>query len=215
MTYKLIQQHAQQADHWLIELDGLAPLAIGSHLHGPNWQACLFQQQGTRAHFLSRAPLPETPDWSDITLNAAPTIALSTDCPQLWLASGLAQAYVFDAAKRWQQQRAPKAVFCALLHTQHSFAFTPKPARFVWPLADEAIGASALLEDWGVVNRLAHPDGLPGCYEGDLVGLYQSWLAQTAADQAWQVCAFLPQTQLTALTRLSPNPITLHLQATD
>lgn len=218
MHAELLRQQRQHGDYWLIEL-ALAPTSlvpdIGTSLHWQNKQACLFQHQGNQAQFLSHAPLPEPLDWTQVRWQQHAFPPLQFDRPQLWLATGLAQAWVFAAAKRWQQHAANKAPFCALLHSEQAFSFTPKPARFVWPLADEAIGACTLLEDWGVANRLAHTDGLPGCYEGPLSALYQIWLAQQPTATPWNVYAFLPRSELTALTHISPPQMTLHLYATD
>ncbi|MDY0136713.1 MAG: hypothetical protein RBS36_06020 [Thiomicrospira sp.] len=218
MHAELIRQQPQQGDYWLIELALASPSpapAIGTSLHWQNKQACLFQHQGNRAQFLSRAPLPEPLDWTQVRWQQHACAPLQFEHPQLWLATGLAQASVFAAAKHWQQHAANKAPFCALLHSEQAFAFTPKPARFVWPLANEAIGACALLEDWGVANRLAHADGLPGCYEGQLSALYHTWLTQQPTESCWHIYAFLPHSELTALAQLSPPQMTLHLYATD
>lgn len=84
----------------------------------------------------------------------------------------------------------------ALLHSSNGFPFVVKPARFLFPeLPAEAIGASSLLEDWKINNRLASELDLPGCFEGSLAELLEHWIyahKQTAAAQKnWQVIACL------------------------
>ena len=54
--------------------------------------------------------------------------------------------------------------------------FRPGPSRLFAPhFPSHAIAALPLLEDWGVFNRIVHPNS-PGCYDGELTDL----LAQLA-----------------------------------
>ena len=63
------------------------------------------------------------------------------------------------------------------------FPFMIKPARF-WSaeMPDEAIGASSLLEDWGVMNRLATTQMIPGCFDGSLAELFKTWIEKARAN---------------------------------
>ena len=100
-----------------------------------------------------------------------------TDWPkqaQIWLADRSSLAWVLAAAKERQQAKQAGlevAPMIALLKHDPLLPLQLKPARFILDLAGSALGAVPILEDWGVVNRVAHPDGLPGCYEGELADL--------------------------------------------
>lgn len=61
-------------------------------------------------------------------------------------------------------RQAHKCSTQALLHSKSDFPFAIKPARAIWEeMPSHAIGASVLLEDWGVRNRLASEEFVPGC----------------------------------------------------
>ena len=137
-------------------------------LTASDWQACLNQTLDVSI----QSGLTDQPDWTD---------------NQLWLASGLAMAWVFDAMKRWQVSDSSKGRRLALLHSSDGFAFQPKPARYLLTIEPQAIGACTLLEDWGVPNRLASEAGLPGCLDGDLDALYQAWLAAGNEQSEWRL----------------------------
>lgn len=66
-----------------------------------------------------------------------------------------------------------------VLESTHHFPFAIKPAKFMLNslpnFAASAIGASSLLEDWGIPNRLCSPLGLPGCFDGTLDQLDAAW----------------------------------------
>lgn len=72
------------------------------------------------------------------------------------------------------------------------FPFMPKPARFWSPeMPDEAIAASSLLEDWGMVNRLASESFNAGCYQGSAQQLFDAWQQKANKPQTWQSIVLL------------------------
>lgn len=212
---KAINQQPQQGGYWLIQSEFTTALPVGSRFICDQHQAWLFQTTATSINLLSDHAVAETLSLEACDLIQGADADLRFEHPQLWLGTDLTLACVFDAAKRWQQTRTTKNRFCALLHAQHAFPFTPKPARFVWPIAAQAIGASALLEDWGIAHRLAHSEGLPGCLEGDIIALYQAWLAQCSPEETWEIHGYLPQAQCHAIRALSPPNHMLYLHASE
>ncbi len=59
-----------------------------------------------------------------------------------------------------------------ILGSSTPFPFRPHPSRLLMPeMPPEAIATLPLLEEHGIPCRLAHPDGLPGCFEGDALAL--------------------------------------------
>ncbi|WP_052501424.1 hypothetical protein [Thiomicrospira microaerophila] len=202
MQARFIDSQQQAEDYWLIQLElcepPTEPWPIGSQFRSDNNPAWLMQtatRQNLKFSLLShQAWLYQPQQILDLKL-IKPTNSVYPAQPnwqqnQLWLASDLAMAAVFDAAKRWQQAPKPKGAFIALLHAPKHFPFRVKPARFMLPLdtqASEAIGASSLLEDWGIPNRLACSEFLPGCLESTLDRLYQAWQEGQHDPQAFQV----------------------------
>lgn len=195
MQARFIDGQQQADDYWLIQLELCEPLTepwpIGSQFSSDNNQAWLMQtatRQNLKFSLLShQAWLYQPQQILDLKL-IKPTNSVYPGYPaepnwqqnQLWLASDLAMAAVFDAAKRWQLAPKPKGSFMALLHASHHFPFRIKPARFMLQLdasASYSIGAASLLEDWGIPNRLACSTGLPGCFDGSILELHQAWLA--------------------------------------
>lgn len=93
-----------------------------------------------------------------------------------------------------------------------SFPFQLKPARFWSPeMPDEAIGASMLLEDWGIVNRIASSEMLPGCFHGELNELFFEWAeavkATSGRTEPWQVIILAEQnTQHKCIEICKSNP---------
>ncbi len=87
-----------------------------------------------------------------------------------------------------------------------SMPFRAKPTQFVLDgLPPEAIAAAPVLEAKGIPSRLANPEGQPGCFEGDVVQLYQQL---PAAFHEWPVYAALPAAALARLpsARLRATP---------
>ncbi|MFO7858559.1 MAG: hypothetical protein R6V11_06510 [Ectothiorhodospiraceae bacterium] len=76
--------------------------------------------------------------------------------------------------------------------------FRLRPSRFmIEGVAPEAIAAIGALEDAGVASRVAHPEPLPGCREGDLAALAGEWLAQRSASERWQTAVAVVGTAAT------------------
>lgn len=118
----------------------------------------------------------------------------------LFLGEDDAIATVFYLARlRRQLSTREQGETFALLATDNAFPFQIKPALLMAPqLPAEAIGCSALLEDWKIGNRLASPLGLPGCYEGTLNELFNAWISaemQYPERLTWQVIACAPSHQ--------------------
>ncbi|QKI88506.1 hypothetical protein [Thiomicrorhabdus xiamenensis] len=145
----------------------------------------LFSQQvlnnRVRLQFLTQDSKPEELD-SDSAEPACLVIRTrSIPFPEaeqnvLLLGEDLFMAPLFPIAK--QRQNATGATL-ALLHAQQGFPFAVKPARFmVESTPPEAIGASALLEDWKVANRLSSESFIAGCAQMTLSEMLHYWLEQ-------------------------------------
>ncbi|WP_319380949.1 hypothetical protein [Thiomicrorhabdus sp.] len=193
-----IQQSEQQNGFYLIELkiSRSTPFDWQSSfrlLEAPDQPLSLFRQQirqnSLLLQFLSDR---KSSDRGSTTLqfkDAEKHYHIQSDAPLMLLGSGLHMATLFDLADR---RKPSDAATLALLHSQTSFAFPVKPARFIFPGSPSAaIGACPLLEDWQIPNRLASDLGLPGCYDGALPDLLQSWL-QHASAQDWQFILATP-----------------------
>lgn len=73
---------------------------------------------------------------------------------------------------------APTSAPLVLMGSEIPFPFRPRPSTIMVPnLADAAIAAMPLLEDWGIASRLATTQGYPGCFDGLVTDLARSWLA--------------------------------------
>lgn len=174
------------------------------HLEGfPDSQMALFQMpnKGTKSYrFLSRQALPEK------ILNQDKQIGLvvennqnhpfelpENDQPLMILAESGFIANAFALAKIREQQKSAATIVFLQADT---FPFMPKPARF-WAaeMPDEAIGASALLEDWGIMNRMASNNLIAGCYHGSLLELFNEWKSKTANLEAWQLTVLAEERQ--------------------
>ncbi|MBN2646394.1 MAG: hypothetical protein JXR44_01255 [Thiotrichales bacterium] len=144
-------------------------------------------------------------DWSAVRFLSAQAVTKwsepNPEQPLLLVAEGLKIAPILPLAKLRQKSQASTLV---LLHSDAGFAFAIKPARFLVNTAPpEAIGASALLEDWKIANRLSSQNFIAGCAQMTAVEMLGYWLqaqsAQigTAALANWQVrLAVSPQTAL-------------------
>ncbi|MFV8834567.1 hypothetical protein [Aquisalimonas sp.] len=63
-----------------------------------------------------------------------------------------------------------------------------RPSRFVLTGFDAgAIAGIGALEDAGIPSRVAHPAPLPGCQEGVLSTLVDTWLSAQPAQARWQL----------------------------
>ncbi|MBF6057808.1 hypothetical protein [Thiomicrorhabdus heinhorstiae] len=159
----------------------------------PQQQLALFKQQQQQNYLLlqllSDRPLNDI-KVREILVKEPPEIALPpNDTTLMMLGSGLQMVRLFGVAK---QRSSVDASTLALLHSTDTFAFPVKPARFIFPNTPAAaIGACPLLEDWKVPNRLASDQGLPGCYDGNLPELLQTWLEYSSV-QDWQFILAAP-----------------------
>jgi dihydroorotate dehydrogenase electron transfer subunit len=66
------------------------------------------------------------------------------------------------------------------------FPFRPRPSVIVVPgIPTSIIACMPLLEEWGVASRLASTLDLPGCFEGSVIALADTWLGSLSpADRA-------------------------------
>jgi len=54
--------------------------------------------------------------------------------------------------------------------------FRPQPSRYLTPMLPAHVTAALpLLDDWQIVSRIAHPDGLPGCFDAEPDALIAAW----------------------------------------
>ena len=213
LTYTInspIQQTEQINGYYLLSFSIEAEPSIEQllncrcHLEGiPDSNMALFQMpnKGTKSYrFLSRHPLPEQ------TLNAkkqtqlvvennySTTFALpENNQPLMILAEADFIANAFALAKTREHHKSAATI--VFMETD-TFPFMPKPARF-WAaeMPDEAIGASTLLEDWGIMNRMASNNLIAGCYHGSLLELFKEWKSKTANLEAWQLAVLAEEKQ--------------------
>lgn len=182
MILQFIQQTEQPNGYWLVELeqDNAQPVPFNLHLTADNSELQLFTQQSNRLQFLTTQAVslsPEsqisTPKNSQAWLFLSDLVKkLSADRPILIVASGIKIATAFYLSKALSQDFDIRTI----LHTQSAFPFQIKPARFMFPgFPAYAIGASTLLEDWQIPNRLCCNDFLPGSFEGTLSELFLEW----------------------------------------
>lgn len=86
-------------------------------------------------------------------------------------------AWLFQHRRSYQ--RGKLRAFCQF---SGKLPFRPQPSPFLTPDLPPFVTASIpLLDDWGIVSRLCHPAGLPGCF--DEPEQWQHWLAQSSAPQ--------------------------------
>jgi len=75
-----------------------------------------------------------------------------------------------------------------LLESDAAFAFAPRPSQIHMPdLPPDVIASLPLLEDWDIASRLAHPMGLPGCFDGSVMTLATLWLQALPPTQIAEV----------------------------
>ncbi len=88
---------------------------------------------------------------------------------------GMAQA-LFLAERLKQSNQTDVTV---LLGFGARIAFRPAPSHMlISSLPSHVIATMPLLEEWGIANRIASTDDIPGCYEGRLPSLARHWLEQ-------------------------------------
>ena len=65
-----------------------------------------------------------------------------------------------------------------MLQADGELPFRPVPCRTLLPGVPAGVIATLpLLNDWGVIVRIASHSGLPGCYDGEVESLAEMWLA--------------------------------------
>jgi dihydroorotate dehydrogenase electron transfer subunit len=161
-----------------LNIDGQDWPVIGT---GMDWLDCL-QRHSPSFPVGSKVPL---------TGPMGPAFDLQSATPRALLLGGdggLA-ALVFLIARL--RTHRPRVKLLLLLHTVTGFPFQPEPSRIMVPgLPPWVIAAMPLLEDWGVSNRLASTQDLPGCFDSDLLVLARHWLevSQGVADITVYAC---------------------------
>lgn len=107
----------------------------------------------------------------------------------------------------WAQRlRAQGVTPLVILGSEVPFPFTARPSQFLVPgLPPEVIAAAPLLEDWGIPSRLASLQAYPGCFDGYVTELAESWLRtrSPAALAGVVVYACGPHPMLQASARLA------------
>ncbi len=83
------------------------------------------------------------------------------------------------AALAWlfrHRRQVPAGTLRLLACFNQPLPFRPQPSRFLTPMLPAHVTAALpLLDDWQVVSRIAHPDSLPGCFDGDTNDLIAAW----------------------------------------
>ena len=210
-----VQQSEQINGFWLVGFSLTSPLTLEKSLgrtfyfqEAPEIPLCLFQdtsnQSSNSYQFLAQQALPENliTQLTEVCCESNQTLTLpKTDTPTLILANNLFMANAFALVK--QQTSMPSNTnISIILASDGAFPFMVKPARYLMQeMPPEAIGASTLLEDWKVQNRLASITGLPGCFDGDLFEMFNYWLNSMEDDiktnkveQNWQVVVLAEST---------------------
>src|ERR1700740_2109983 len=78
-----------------------------------------------------------------------------------------------------------------LLGSDTPFPFRPRPSVIVVPgIPTGVIACMPLLEEWGIASRLASTLDLPGCFEGAVTALANTWLASLRPDELGEVEIF-------------------------
>lgn len=98
----------------------------------------------------------------EITGSAAPAPAQGA----LIIGHGLGMASALAISRKLSN----KSTHACVMFSDQQFPFTVIPSRIMaMDFADEMIGACPLLEDLGVLSRLANQTWQPGCYHGGLL----------------------------------------------
>ncbi len=185
-----LSQTEQVGGWWLIQtqLNQTDLLPVGTEIRHDDGKALLFSQNGKQAGFLAQSNLAFVNDKPNLTLHTPiqenddthpwrflplkPNL-LTPGKPIVLFASDLNMASAFYLISQTKSQQS----FMVILHASDSFPFVVKPARIMLDnFPPEAMGACPLLEDWHQLNRLCSTQGLPGCFDGDIKSLKQTWL---------------------------------------
>lgn len=127
----------------------------------------------------------------------------SKDKPQaLLIGEGMGIPSLVFLADALRQEKAAQPLF--LMGYDGPFPFTPHPSRFIiHGMPSGVIAAMPLMEDWAIPSRLANAQGLPGCFDGNVVDLACAWLESLTASQRDEVEIFAsgPRLMVEAATR--------------
>jgi dihydroorotate dehydrogenase electron transfer subunit len=90
-----------------------------------------------------------------------------------------------------------------LLGSNTPFPFRPRPSVIVVPgIPIGVIACMPLLEEWGIASRLANTADLPGCFEGLVTDLADTWLSSLSPTDRAEVeilsCGPPPMLEATA-----------------
>jgi dihydroorotate dehydrogenase electron transfer subunit len=154
--------------------------------------ALLLSQQEPASHINLAAPLGNA-------------FIACKDKPQaLLIGEGMGIPSLVFLADALRHEKVAQPLF--LMGYDGPFPFTPHPSRFiVRGMPQGVIAAMSLMEDWGIPNRLANTQGLPGCFDGNVVDLACAWLESLPASQRDEVEIFAsgPKAMMEAATRLA------------
>ena len=206
-----IKQSEQINGFWLVSFSLTSPLTLDKALsktfyfqEAPEIPLCLFQdtsnQSSNSYQFLAQQALPDNliKHLTELYCDSNQVLPLPNNRTRtLILANNLFMANAFALAKQ-QTTQSSNTNISIILASDSAFPFMVKPARYLMQeMPPEAIGASTLLEDWKIQNRLASNAGLPGCFDGDLFEMFSYWLNSMEDDintnkveQHWQVIIF-------------------------
>lgn len=110
--------------------------------------------------------------------------------------------FLADHLRRCGEMVHPLVLMGATAH----LPFTPRASKhLVKGLPPSVTACIPLLEDWGIASRLAVDAGRPGCYEGTVITLAESWLGQqdTAALERVAIYGCGPHAMLRAVAGLA------------
>jgi dihydroorotate dehydrogenase electron transfer subunit len=112
-----------------------------------------------------------------MSLDRADRFAFNPDRPRLLLIgadAGIAPAIALAERLRG----APGWKPLVLLGSHEPFPFRARPSSvIVAGIPADVIACMPLIEQWGIPCRLASPSELPGCFEGPVTALADTWLA--------------------------------------
>ena len=114
--------------------------------------------------------------------------------PMIFLAETLAA----DSHTPWQP--------LVLMGSEIPFPFQTRPSTILLPgMPDGVIASMPLLESWGVASRLATRSGFPGCFDGFVTALAETWLQSLDPQILSEVEIFAcgPTPMLEATTRVA------------
>lgn len=94
-------------------------------------------------------------------------------------------------AERMCELAVPWRPLVLLGSTGLPFPFRPRPSVIVVPgIPTGVIACMPLLEEWGVASRLASTLDLPGCFEGLVIALADTWLSSLSPAELAEVEIF-------------------------